>query len=71
MRVYVTGASGYIGSHVVQSLAADGHEVVGIDNYSLKENFPTPDGVPIHKIDTIRVLGISLLISGSFLILKK
>jgi len=51
MRVYVTGASGYIGSHVVQSLAAASHEVVGIDNYSLKENFPTPDGVPMHKLD--------------------
>lgn len=28
-------------------------------------------GLPVHKIDSVRVIGISLLISGSFLILKK
>ncbi|MGZ3807528.1 MAG: DMT family transporter [Bacteriovorax sp.] len=28
-------------------------------------------GLPIHKIDSARIIGISLLISGSFLILKK
>jgi len=32
MRILVTGAAGFIGSHVVQRLAADGHEIVGIDN---------------------------------------
>ena len=33
MRVLVTGASGFLGSHLVDSLLADGHEVLGIDNY--------------------------------------
>jgi len=28
-------------------------------------------GLPIHKIDSMRIVGIPLLISGSFLILKK
>lgn len=28
-------------------------------------------GLPIHKIDGIRIIGISLLVSGSFLIFKK
>ena len=32
MKVLVTGAAGFIGSHVTRRLVADGHEVFGIDN---------------------------------------
>jgi UDP-glucuronate 4-epimerase len=32
-RVLVTGAAGFIGSHLVEALAAQGDEVVGIDNF--------------------------------------
>jgi len=34
MRCIVTGASGFIGSHLVDALLADGHEVLGIDDLS-------------------------------------
>ncbi|MGB2753645.1 MAG: GDP-mannose 4,6-dehydratase [Phycisphaerae bacterium] len=33
MRVLVTGAAGFIGSHMVDQLLADGHDVVGVDNF--------------------------------------
>jgi nucleoside-diphosphate-sugar epimerase len=42
-RVLVTGAAGFVGSHIVEAALADGHEVVGIDAFidsydrSLKE----------------------------------
>lgn len=34
MRILVTGAAGFIGSHVCDQLLADGHTVVGLDNFN-------------------------------------
>lgn len=34
MNVLVTGAAGFIGSHLAERLAAEGHRVVGLDNLS-------------------------------------
>jgi dTDP-glucose 4,6-dehydratase len=34
MRVLVTGAAGFLGSHLADRLLADGHSVLGIDNLS-------------------------------------
>jgi UDP-glucose 4-epimerase len=51
MNCYVTGAAGFIGSHLVDRLLALGHHVVGVDNFVLgkKENlvqaFKNPDFV--------------------------
>jgi UDPglucose 6-dehydrogenase len=33
VRIAVTGSAGFVGSHLVERFLADGHEVVGIDNY--------------------------------------
>lgn len=33
MRILITGAAGFLGSHLSDALIADGHEVIGIDNF--------------------------------------
>jgi dTDP-glucose 4,6-dehydratase len=33
MRVLITGAAGFLGSHLTDRFLADGHEVVGLDNF--------------------------------------
>src|SRR4029077_3746916 len=55
MRYLVTGAAGFIGSHLVERLAADGHEVTGIDSFTdyydpgLKEE--NARGLDISRVD--------------------
>lgn len=34
MRILVTGAAGFIGSHLCEQFLTDGYEVVGVDNFS-------------------------------------
>lgn len=34
MKILITGAAGFIGSHTAEALQAAGHEVTGIDNFS-------------------------------------
>ena len=34
MKIMVTGAAGFIGSHVALALLERGHEVVGVDNHN-------------------------------------
>jgi UDP-glucose 4-epimerase len=38
VKTLVTGAAGFIGSHLVERLLADGHSVVGVDNFL--DNYP-------------------------------
>jgi UDP-glucuronate 4-epimerase len=60
MKVLVTGAAGYIGSHAAERLQSLGHEVVGLDNFSdyydvslkqLNTSVLRAKGIVIEKID--------------------
>ncbi len=40
MRILVTGAAGFVGSHLCERLLADGHAVVGVDGFI--DSYPRP-----------------------------
>jgi len=50
-RVLVTGALGFIGSHLTRRLLADGHEVYALDSYSVGR--PRPSTADIEKGATL------------------
>lgn len=52
MRCLVTGAAGFIGSHLCERLIKDGHEVLGIDNLSTGKR-SNVDSIKRHQKFTI------------------
>lgn len=52
MKVLVTGGAGFIGSHVVDRLIQEGHEVVVVDNLSTGKRKNVPHAANFYKADT-------------------
>ena len=68
MRIGVTGAAGFIGSHVCERLLADGHEVLGVDAFTrfyargLKEaNLAGLRRAPGFELAELNLLGTAAL----------
>jgi dTDP-glucose 4,6-dehydratase len=53
MRILVTGAAGFLGSHLTDRLLGDGHTVAGVDNLSTgsRENFAHLKGEPRFQFE--------------------
>jgi dTDP-glucose 4,6-dehydratase len=55
MKILVTGAAGFMGSHLCEVLIKKGHEVYGIDNFfrGKKTNLPTSSNFHFAELDLI------------------
>lgn len=51
MKILVTGGAGFIGSHVVDAMIADGHDVVVVDNLSTGKESNLNPKAHLYKID--------------------
>ena len=67
MNVLVTGGAGFIGSHVVEWLIADGHSVTVIDNFSTgkRENLPTHSRLTLIEKDVLDCSAATIASSAS------
>ncbi|MEL4163666.1 NAD-dependent epimerase/dehydratase family protein [Corynebacterium bovis] len=62
MRTLVTGGAGFIGSHLVDALLADGHTVTVVDDLSHGRRTNLPDGVPLVEAD-IRTADLDAIVA--------
>src|SRR6187402_1758427 len=63
MTILVTGGAGYIGSHMVHTLADAGERVVVLDNLSTGFEWAIPKGVPLVIGETGDQLRVAALIA--------
>ncbi len=69
-RVLVTGAAGFIGSHIAEAYLAEGWEVTGLDDLSRGHERNVPSGARFVKADVRSPEARRLLATGGFDVLN-
>lgn len=68
MRIFVTGAAGFLGSHLAELLVRQGHEVAGCDNLMGGDAENVPSGVQFEVADCCDVETMTRLTEGAELV---
>ncbi len=67
MRILITGGAGYIGSHAVRCLCAQGHHVAVVDHLESGHLGAVPEGVALHQIDVRETTQLETILgNGNF-----
>lgn len=69
-RALVAGGAGFIGSHVVEALTADGWAVTVVDDLSTGKAANVPRGIPLERLDVRSPEARALVAGGSFELLN-
>ena len=63
-KILVTGAAGFLGSHLADKLVEQGHKVVGVDNMMGGYEDNVPKNIEFHKIDCCDLKKIKEIMVG-------
>tara|TARA_Y100001970_G_scaffold183802_1_gene223543 strand:+ start:2053 stop:3066 length:1014 start_codon:yes stop_codon:yes gene_type:complete len=63
-KVLITGVAGFLGSHLAEKLADQGHKVVGIDNMIGGYSDNVPKNIKFHKIDCCNLNEVKKVMKG-------
>lgn len=64
MRILVTGGAGFIGSHLVDALIDEGHDIIVLDNLSTGKKEQINEKAKFHNVDIRNYESIKSLFSG-------
>lgn len=68
MRVLVTGAAGFLGSHLADAFIRSGHDVIGCDNLIGGDLENLPEGIQFEKADCCDVQAMKAVAAGADLV---
>lgn len=63
-KIFITGVAGFLGSHLADTMIANGHKVVGIDNMIGGELDNVPTAVDFHQVDCNDFASVRGLMGG-------
>jgi UDP-glucose 4-epimerase len=63
-KILVTGAAGFLGSHLAEQLSNQGHKVIGIDNMIGGYEDNVPNNIEFHKIDCCELSEVRKIMKG-------